>query len=67
MNANGSSKTRLTNSPGRDASPNWSADGAKIAFSSGRDGNVELYVMNANGTSQTRVTNHPSIDATPDW
>ena len=67
MNANGTSQTRLTNNSAHDNTPNWSADGAKIVFSSTRNGNLELYVMNANGSSQTRVTNHPAIDATPDW
>ena len=30
----------------------------KIAFSSKRDGNDEIYSMNADGTAQTRLTNH---------
>ena len=29
------------------------AEPARIAFSSGRDGNSEIYVMNADGTGQT--------------
>ena len=32
------------------------ADGSKIAFSSSRDGNYEIYVMNADGSGQTRLT-----------
>ncbi len=67
MNANGTSQTRLTTNSAVDITPNWSADGTKIVFSSTRDGNVELYMVNANGSSPARVTNHASIDATPDW
>ena len=39
----------------------------KIAFVSGRDGNLEIYVMNADGSNQTRLTNHPAGDAFPTW
>src|SRR5436190_4380861 len=34
----------------------------KIAFSSDRDGNFEVYVMNADGSDQTRLTNAPGRD-----
>jgi Tol biopolymer transport system component len=44
-------------------------DGKKIAFSSDRDGNTEIYVMNAqDGSNQTRLTdNAAASDALPDW
>ena len=48
----GTSQTRLTNNAGGNSQPSWSADGNKIAFSSGRDGNAEIYVMDA--TAPTR-------------
>ena len=37
----------------------------KIAFSSGRDGNPEIYVMNPDGSNQTRLTNDPADDVEP--
>src|ERR1041384_8190465 len=37
----------------------------KIAFTSDRDGNREIYVMNADGTNQTRLTNNPAVDQLP--
>ena len=40
---------------------------AKIAFTSRRDGNAEIYVMNPDGTDQTRLTDNPTDDHTPAW
>ncbi|MDP2808499.1 MAG: tetratricopeptide repeat protein [bacterium] len=57
--------TRLTFSPGNDALPTLSSDGRKIAFSSKRDGNTELYVMDADGQNQKRITNNPDLDYMP--
>ena len=47
--------------------PVFSPDGTRIAFSSNRDGNVEVYVMNADGSNVRRVTNHRGIDTSPTW
>ena len=51
---------------GRHYAP-WSPDGRKIAFTSERDGNPEIYVMNADGSAQTRLTNNTALDEAPDW
>ena len=40
---------------------------AQIAFSSTRDGNLEIYVMDADGNNQIRLTNHPEVDYQPSW
>lgn len=40
---------------------------ARIAFSSDRDGNAEVYVMNADGTGQTNLTNNSAWDSRPAW
>ena len=40
---------------------------AKIAFTSFRDGNDEIYVMDADGNNQRNLTNHPSNDYAPAW
>jgi VCBS repeat-containing protein len=37
----------------------------KVAFSSSRDGNAEIYVMNADGTNPTRLTNNAATDVDP--
>jgi TolB protein len=39
----------------------------KIAFTSDRDGNLEIYVMNNDGTGQLRLTNNPGVDCFPAW
>jgi len=56
MNSDGTDQTRLTNAPGGDIRPTFSADGTRIAFTSNRDGNPEVYVMNSDGTDQTNLT-----------
>jgi dipeptidyl aminopeptidase/acylaminoacyl peptidase len=56
MNADGTGKANLTNSPGWDSGHAWSPDGTQIAFNSGRDGNDEIYVMTPDGQNQTRLT-----------
>jgi len=39
----------------------------KIAFTSNRDGNLEIYVMNSDGTNQIRLTDNTIHDAHPAW
>jgi len=40
---------------------------SRIAFTSDRDGNAEIYVMNADGSEQENLTNNPAGDASPAW
>jgi Tol biopolymer transport system component len=47
--------TRLTSAPREDASPTWSPDGTRIAFSSIRNGGPDLYVKASNGTGDEEV------------
>jgi TolB protein len=50
----------------RDAA--WSPDGRRIAFSSSRDGDFEIYVMNTHGTGLTKLTDNDLIaDEDPSW
>jgi Tol biopolymer transport system component len=69
-NGDGSPPVRLT-TPGNNASPAYSSDGAKIAFHSDRDDpvnlNPEIYVMNSDGSGQQRITTNPAVDASPAW
>ena len=67
MNADGSGVTRITNNQAADADPAWSPDGLRIAFSSMRDGNPQIYVMNADGSGVTRLSNNYDSDWHPAW
>ena len=67
MDADGGNQQNLTNDPKNDASPSWSPDGQRIAFSSDRDGNSEIYVMNADGSNQQNLTNSPDDNFHPSW
>src|SRR5688572_10243977 len=66
INPDGSGLEQLT-STGKDGEPAWSANGRRIAFTSDRDGNSEVYVMDANGAGQQNLTNHPADDSHPAW
>ncbi len=39
----------------------------KIAFTSRRDGNIDIYVMDVDGRNQRRVTVNPANDGLPAW
>ncbi len=52
----------LAASPGYDAEATISADGARIVFTSDRDGDLELYTMDADGKNITRLTNSLGYD-----
>ena len=67
MNADGSGQRNLTRHSGHDSAPAWSPDGRKIAFTTKRDGNFEVYVMNADGSGQRNVTRNPAPDRAPVW
>ncbi len=67
MNADGGSPRRLTNSPAQDIRPKFSPDGNRIAFTSHRDGNAEIYVMQADGSHPQRVTDSLERDDYADW
>ena len=64
--AGGGGITQLTHT-GHEREPAWAPDGTKIAFTSNRDGNFEIYVMHADGSGATRLTNNPAFDFSPAW
>ena len=68
MDAVGGNQERLTNNPSDDLDPDWSPDGTKIAFVTGRDGGVsQIYVMDADGKNLIRLTDGPRHKWGPDW
>jgi TolB protein len=58
---------RLTDSPYDDQHPAWSPDGQRIAFSSRRDGNWDLYVLYVPTGELIRLTHDPVYEAAPAW
>lgn len=67
MNADGSGRANLTNSPANEQMSVWSPDDKKIAFVSDRDGFGQIYVMNADGSDQTRISDGSGQDLYPSW
>ncbi len=48
-------------------SPAWSSDGSKLAFSSSRSGDPEIWVADASGGNARRVTYFAGPDVSPTW
>jgi len=57
--------TQITKGP--DTFPAWSPHGDRIAFTSNRDGDYEIYTVKPGGGSLTRLTKSPGNDAHPAW
>lgn len=52
---------------GNNFSPAWSADGTKIAFSSARSGDPEIWVADASGGNLHKLTSFRGPDVGPTW
>jgi hypothetical protein len=61
-------QTRLTFDPGSASSPNWSPDGRRVVYSSGRKGPGDLYEKLAAGSEEEKLLlESPAIKAPTDW
>jgi len=63
---------RLVSFPGGSAdgsnqSPAWAADGSKVAFSSARSGDPEIWVADASGGNLRKLTSFRGPDVSPTW
>ena len=65
ISSDGTGPINLTRNSCADDEPDWSPDGTKIAWSSDRDGNFEIYVMDADGSNVTQLTTDSGL--TPRW
>ena len=52
---------------GSNLSPAWSADGARLAFSSSRSGESEIWVADANGANLRSATSVRGPNVAPTW
>ncbi|MEK6631157.1 MAG: protease, partial [Acidobacteriota bacterium] len=58
---------RLTSFQGQASNPQFSPDGAWIAFSAEYGGNTDVYVVPAAGNEPKRLTWHPGADVVQGW
>ncbi len=70
----GSAKEITEGSDWNDSDPQWSPDGARIAFVSNRTGkeyeqnrNTDVWVISADGGPLTKVSDHDEADNSPRW
>ena len=64
---NGQNVKRITVNRARDVYPRFSPDGQWIAFSSDRDGNLDVYVVPAAGGTPKQLTQHSADDTVLGW
>ena len=68
MSSDGSNVKRIVKDPEYDVGPQWSPDGRKILFMTGRNRNFDVYEMNADGTGQRNLTaDYARSDGAPVW
>jgi Tol biopolymer transport system component len=68
LKADGSGRTRLTDTPGYDHwPPTWAPDGTRIAFTTENKKRTEVHVINSDGTGLTRLTDDLGEDFYPAW
>jgi Tol biopolymer transport system component len=59
--------TQITTDPGHDVMPSISPDGLRVAFSSNRQGNWNIYVIDADGGQARPLTEDSAHELHPSW
>ena len=67
MNADGSNPVQISTTGNDDGFADWSPDGTRIVFVSGRAGAPGIYVMNADGSNQVFLNNGYGSYSNPRW
>jgi TolB protein len=52
---------------GSNVTPAWSSDGSKLAFSSARSGDPEIWIADASGGNAHKITSFRGPDVAPTW
>ena len=59
--------TQITDEQANDVQPAFSPSGSRVAFSSNRSGQWDIWVVDANGKNPTQITNTPAPELHPSW
>ncbi len=63
----GATVTQVTDGNANDAQPVFDPTGQRIAFSSDRSGNWDVWVIDVDGRNATQITNSPMQELHPSW
>ena len=67
VNADGTGAQQLGNDIEHNFGPDWSSDGARLAFASNRDGISSIDIINSDGTGRVDLTNQAGDYGVPKW
>lgn len=67
VKSEGGDAERLTRTHAMEDDPAWSPDSARLAYTSSRNGNLDIYVMDVKSKAEQQVTTDVADDENPGW